>query len=442
MADAEQSIIGVFPICEFQTEICALWPPITHRQAPERAALRPYAPILQPPSPVIEPPPPPPGTFRISANSIGHGSIDPVGAIDVDEGEDQLFTITADSGYHIANVVVDGVSVGTGDTYTFTDVTEDHTITASFAADTLVDLFPSGIYEMSDSVSALSNPNVNGFKAWMQWQQVNPAPGVYRWDAFDAYADAAAAAGKEFEFSIRICSHYPQWVAFTPGIVQYTLVEDPRAKMILPWDPVAQPLILQFIEDLCIHYEGRVTCIVMGGMGYKTECYMPDPTTTTPPIALSIDDYAAEWLAAAELIVDTYAANLDRTRFIVAGGVVIKPSTVGEFAMLDLLAYGMNNYPEKFGAMQWGLNAQSSTSFFMNEWIQTFGPGRSTGFQMTGSTDGITGGDTKGTLRECLQRAVDLGADWVEVYPTDCNNPAEQATLAEFNALLKANAAV
>lgn len=437
----QQSVIGVFNICEFEcAEICALGPEMTHRQPPEGAVQRPYAPVFEPPTDTE--PPPPPGTFRITASAIGHGSIDPSGAVDVIDGDDQEFTITPDSGYHIANVLVDGVSVGTGSTYTFSAVADDHTILASFASDATPDLFPSGIYEMSDSASAIANPNVSGHKAWMQWQQVNPSQGIYNWKAFDDYADAAAAAGKDFEFSVRILSHYPQWVAFTPDIVQYTVPEDPRAKMILPWDPVAQPLILQFIEDLCIHFEGRATCIVMGGMGYKTECFMPDPATTIPPIALSVNDYAAQWLVTAKLIVDTYAANLDRTRFIVAGAVVIKPASIGQLAMESLLAYGIANYPEKFGAMNWGLNATSSDQFFMNSWIQANGAGRSTGFQMTGSTDGISGGDTQGPLSECLQRAVDLGADWVEVYPTDCNNADLQETLAFYNELLKANAAM
>ena len=49
---------------------------------------------------------------------------------------DQTFTITPDTGYHVADVLVDGVSVGAVTSYTFTNVTADHTIAASFAIDT------------------------------------------------------------------------------------------------------------------------------------------------------------------------------------------------------------------------------------------------------------------------------------------------------------------
>ena len=68
--------------------------------------------------------------------SAGHGgTISPAGAVTVDEGDDQTFTITANSGYSIADVVVDGVSVGAVESYTFDNVTEDHTINVTFERD-------------------------------------------------------------------------------------------------------------------------------------------------------------------------------------------------------------------------------------------------------------------------------------------------------------------
>jgi hypothetical protein len=51
----------------------------------------------------------------------------------VNYGDDQTFTITPDTGYHILDVLVDGVSVGTVASYTFVDVAADHTVSATFA---------------------------------------------------------------------------------------------------------------------------------------------------------------------------------------------------------------------------------------------------------------------------------------------------------------------
>ena len=74
----------------------------------------------------------PPETFTITATAGAGGSISPPGAVVVNSGADQEFTITPDLGYVVEDVLVDGGSVGAVTSYTFTNVTADHTIDASF----------------------------------------------------------------------------------------------------------------------------------------------------------------------------------------------------------------------------------------------------------------------------------------------------------------------
>src|SRR5439155_1562734 len=50
-------------------------------------------------------------------------------------GSNQTFTITADACYHVADVLVDGVSVGAVTSYTLNNVTANHTIAAILAID-------------------------------------------------------------------------------------------------------------------------------------------------------------------------------------------------------------------------------------------------------------------------------------------------------------------
>ena len=75
-------------------------------------------------------------TNNISASTSGSGSISPSGATAIDYGNDQSYTITPDTGWYLSNVLVDGVSVGTPSSYTFTNVTSAHTIEADFAPTT------------------------------------------------------------------------------------------------------------------------------------------------------------------------------------------------------------------------------------------------------------------------------------------------------------------
>ena len=69
----------------------------------------------------------------ITETADEHGTIDPAGTITVPKGGNKTFTITPDSGYCIKDVLVDNVSVGAVSTYTFENVTENHTIHATFA---------------------------------------------------------------------------------------------------------------------------------------------------------------------------------------------------------------------------------------------------------------------------------------------------------------------
>jgi hypothetical protein len=74
--------------------------------------------------------------YTIMATAGANGSINPAGEISVEEGENQTFTITPDSGYHIYEVLIDGTNnpaaVAAGE-YTFTNVTDNHTIEVTFA---------------------------------------------------------------------------------------------------------------------------------------------------------------------------------------------------------------------------------------------------------------------------------------------------------------------
>ena len=72
-------------------------------------------------------------TYAITAGAGPNGSISPSGSVSVPTGSDRTFTIAPATGYHVADVLVDGASVGAVTSYTFTSVTATHTISATFA---------------------------------------------------------------------------------------------------------------------------------------------------------------------------------------------------------------------------------------------------------------------------------------------------------------------
>ncbi|MDR1405012.1 MAG: InlB B-repeat-containing protein [Candidatus Methanoplasma sp.] len=64
----------------------------------------------------------------------GSGSISPAGSVFVELGQDQMFTVTPESGAHIVDVIVNGMSYGPIGSYTFASVNSDHIIEVSFSS--------------------------------------------------------------------------------------------------------------------------------------------------------------------------------------------------------------------------------------------------------------------------------------------------------------------
>jgi hypothetical protein len=76
-------------------------------------------------------------SYTIKASSGPNGSISPTGSMSVTHGDRMTFTIKPNSGYRIADVRVDGRSVGAVSRYTIKDVTRNRMISATFESEPL-----------------------------------------------------------------------------------------------------------------------------------------------------------------------------------------------------------------------------------------------------------------------------------------------------------------
>lgn len=74
-----------------------------------------------------------PKTFTITASAQAHGAISPSGKVAVSGGGNASFNVTPAENYKIADVVVDGTSEGARSSYSFSNVTANHSISATFA---------------------------------------------------------------------------------------------------------------------------------------------------------------------------------------------------------------------------------------------------------------------------------------------------------------------
>ncbi|MCX6063129.1 MAG: InlB B-repeat-containing protein, partial [Caldiserica bacterium] len=97
-------------------------------------------------------------TFAITASAGANGAIDPSGCVSVNYGSNLTFTITANTGYHVLDVLVDGSTVGAVPSYSFTNVTANHTIAVSFSINTYTLTYTAGA---NGTVTGTSPQTVN-----------------------------------------------------------------------------------------------------------------------------------------------------------------------------------------------------------------------------------------------------------------------------------------
>ena len=120
--------------------------------------------------------------YGVAASAGAGGSITPSGTIIVNFGASQTFTITADASYYISDVLVDGNSVGTVPSYTFTNIQGPHTIFATFSASpTPVQIHLTAIYN-GNPVSATLNiyfPDGHNEEKLTPYDNLNAPIGTY-----------------------------------------------------------------------------------------------------------------------------------------------------------------------------------------------------------------------------------------------------------------------
>ena len=75
-------------------------------------------------------------SYPMTASAGTGGTITPSGTATVAAGSGMSYTIAAATGYKVAAVTVDGVSVGAVSSYSFSNINANHTIAASFTAST------------------------------------------------------------------------------------------------------------------------------------------------------------------------------------------------------------------------------------------------------------------------------------------------------------------
>ncbi len=282
---------------------------------------------------------------------------------------------------------------------------------------------PHGIFEMGSNAN--TNPTADGRRMQILWSDIQPnSAAEFNWSSVDAQLANAQQNQKQFGLSVVILSAAPPWLASTPGVTTYQLPpkNGKTTSIVLPWDPVVQEKIVNFVTQLCQRYDGVVDYIVMGGLGFNTESYMPDPADIG--LNMSVSEAATAWIASSNAIIDAHATHLYSTPCIMAAGLPFTGHD-GQDALSEVVDRATALYGSRFGIMAWTLSATSSTVSLVNSLISQYSPTHPAGYQFLCPAAGNDNGKTLGgTFQQALDAGIALGAHWFEVYSEDASNSA------------------
>jgi hypothetical protein len=182
----------------------------------------------------------------------------------------------------------------------------------------------------------------------------------------------------------------------------------------------------------------NVAYILIGGLGEAFEPFM----AKFPKDIQSFEALGGLplWKEGCKKIIDLYAQNFLSTPFVMTMHAPI-PTAEGRAATESVVRYGLEKYPGRFGVKFDGLDAGANAADSYHKFILEWSSKTTVGYQMVWSSKGINAGWLKGSLEECLKRAVDLKAHFVEVYSSDCTNQDNFQFLKTASLNLKSNIA-
>ena len=205
--------------------------------------------------------------YTITASAGTHGQISPAGAVMVPYAGSQSFAITADAGFRIAGLTVDGVAVGALSSYTFSNVLAAHTISATFVV---------SLYTLSVTIDG------PGAVAWTP-NQVEYAPGT----SVTLTATANGAA------------HFTGWSGALTGITNpASLVLNASAAVVAHFAsdqfavaavPVVHGTIARQPDLPLYDYFSNVTLTANPRPGYAFSAWAGDQSSTANPLTVTVD---------------------------------------------------------------------------------------------------------------------------------------------------------
>jgi hypothetical protein len=264
-----------------------------------------------------------------------------------------------------------------------------------------------------------------GISLRTSWKDLQPREDGYDWSYLDQTIGAAKAAGKKVMVRILPGIHSPDWALAGVSTIQYTVrkaghpLQGRTVKIPVPWDAVYLGRWTAFVSALGQRYRNDSSLVLI---------QMAGPTANTAEMHLpkSPDDRAVweqkgyrrdKLVAAWKTVIDAYAKSFPNSCLAVD----ISIPLYNDGSLEEILSYGARTVPGRFCIQGNWLSDHTREGFPLYRLIKDYSKTTPVGFQMLGPT----GPDSVGSLREAIDRGIEAGARYLEIYESDFQDPEQ-----------------
>jgi hypothetical protein len=326
---------------------------------------------------------------------------------------------------------------------------------------------PRGLFAVIDwngvpSAATWNNPLLSGVVIRTYWRDVQKGPREFDWSYLDAQLRAAADHHKRVHVMIAPGFYSPTFVLSDSKVktAKFDLPAGPNKvsaaaqAMPLPWDAAYEAYWFQFVDALGQRYRNHA------GLGYVS---ITGPNAHNGEISMPRDAAdEAEWRRlvnndpnelerrlgeAWHRAIDRFCTDFKGKQVTLAIINESLPLSVGARSearyIEDLAAYGASHYAATFGLQTNGLDSATGKTPEMWTLIQSYAGKIFVGFQTRAPSNLYRGAgrtaasDKVRAYRETLLvNGVSHGADFIEVYEDDADDPALADLLGEVRAKL------
>lgn len=291
---------------------------------------------------------------------------------------------------------------------------------------------PKGVFDLvgsekSFSTTALQSPYVTGIVIRTFWSTVEPTEGNYNWQYIDSSLQAAQSYNKVATIFVASGVSTPTWV-YDAGAQKFSMIDvnpyhatyGQTFDMPIPWDGVYLQKWAQFVKAFGARYDSHSAVhhvVLANPTPFSLEMYMPHSKEDQQHLreaGYTDDRVFRAW----QQIIDAYAQAFPSKPWAIS----IAPVMSGTQLTDRIVSYGLQKYGKRMLVQASWLSAHTTSQRLA--WVSRYTQQTTVGFQMLwASSWNAQSNDRQGDLLTSIQKGIQAGASFLEIYEADIINP-------------------